>query len=319
MKKWLGISLILSILLGCTSKSEKEIEISKVDIEVEYAFFHDVFFSSELNDLKTIKADYPYMFPSQMSDDLVLERKQDTIQQFLYKEVKKTYPDFKEQQEEFTKLFQHIKYYYRSFKAPTVVTDITGVSYEDRVLYANNLLLLSLDMFLGKEHEVYEGYPGYLRETFTKEHLLSEAAKILIDTKYKFTKDRSFLGRFIFEGKKLYLRELFLPRITDEILLGYTAKKLAWAKKNEAPVWSYFIKNELLYSNDAKLQQRFIDVAPFSKFYMTIDKDSPGGIANYMGLQIVRAFVAKNSVGPKELMRTDEQTILSQSGFKPKK
>lgn len=319
MKKWLSISLILSILVGCTSSTKLEREISKVEVDVEFALFHDAFFSSQVKDLPNIKEKFPYMFPVQMSDDLVLERKQDTIQQFLYEEVKKEFSDFSSQKEEFVEMFKHIKYYYRSFKMPTIVTDITGVSYNDRVLYANNLLLLSLDMFLGREHEVYGGYPGYLAETFTKEHLVSEVAKKLIDTKYRFTKDRSFLGKFIFEGKKLYLRTLFLPRITDEVLLGYTTEKLAWALKNEAPVWSYFIKNELLYSNDAKLQQRFIDVAPFSKFYMTIDKDSPGGIANYMGLQIVRAYMQKNDISPKELMRMDEQTILSQSGFKPKK
>lgn len=319
MKKWIGLSFIISILVACTSIDKKEQEIAKVKVEVKFALFHDAFFTAALGDLPKIKEEYPYMFPSQMSDSLIVERRQDTIQQFLYKQVKKIYPTFDKKEKEFTDLFKHINYYYNDFETPTIVTDITGVSYEDRVLYAHNLLLISLDMYLGKKHEVYGGYPAYLAETFTPKHLTSDVAKKIIATKYRFTRDRTFLGQFIFEGKKLYLEQLFLPTISDDILLGYTPKKMEWAKNNEAPVWSYFIKNELLYSNEPKLKQRFIDVAPFSKFYMIIDKDSPGGIAKYIGLQIVRAFMAKQNVSPQQLMKLDAQTILSQSGFKPKK
>ncbi|NIJ43739.1 gliding motility-associated lipoprotein GldB [Wenyingzhuangia heitensis] len=319
MKKWIGLSFIISILVACTSIDKKEEEIAKVKVAVKFAMFHDAFFTSSINELSNVKEEYPYMFPSQMSDSLILERQQDTIQQFLYKQVKHVYPTFKKQKKELISLFKHIKYYDNNFPIPVVVTDITGVSYQDRILYANNLLLISLDMYLGKEHEVYGGYPEYLAETFTPDYIAIDVAKKLIETKYKFSRDRTFLGQIIFEGKKLYLTQLFVPNTTDKYLLGYTNPKMEWATKNEAPVWSYFIKNELLYSNDAKLKQRFVDVAPFSKFYMSIDKDSPGQIGKYIGLQIVKAYMSKHQKTPQELMELEAQTILNQSGFKPKK
>ena len=319
MKKWLCLSFIFLMLVACTSTNKTEQEIAKVKTNTQFALFHNALFTASPKDLPELKSDFPYMFPKQMPDELVLERMKDTSQQFLYEQVTKVYGDFNTYETQIDDLFKHIKYYFNDFKIPTVVTDITGVSYQDRVLYADTLLLVSLDMFLGKDNEVYGGYAKYLSETFTPKHMTSAIAQKIIDTKYPFDKDRTFLGQMIFEGKKAYLLDLFLPTITDEIKLGYTPKKLAWAKVNEATVWAFFIKNELLYSNDVKLKQRFLEVAPFSKFYTSIDRDSPGAIGKYTGLQIVRAYMNKHEISPQTLIDLDAQTILSQSGYKPKK
>lgn len=319
MKKWCCLSILFITLLACTSTSKKEQEIKEIKINTAFALFHTALFTAADHDLPKLKSEYPYMFPNHMPNDLVLERMKDTSQQFLYKEVRKVYGDFKPQQKEIEDLFKHIKYYFNDFKIPTVVTDITGVSYQDKVLYSDTLLLVSLDMFLGKDHEVYGGYANYLSENFTSKHMTTAIAQKIIETKYPVDKDRTFLGQMIFEGKKAYLLDLFLPTINDEIKLGYTPKKLAWAKVNEATVWGYFIKNEMLYDHDNSLKKRFLDVAPFSKFYMSIDRDSPGAIAKYIGLQIVRAYVEEHDISPQILIDTDAQTILSKSGYKPKK
>lgn len=319
MKHWNYLCFMLVLLVACTTVDKKEQEILKTDVNTTFALFHTSFFTANRNELPKLKENYPYMFPAQMADSLVIQRMNDTIQQAMYKEVKQVYGDFETQKEEINTLFKHIKYYHKDFVEPTVVTDITGLSYGDRVLYANNLLLISLDMYLGKEHEFYGGFPLYLTETFTPKHLTTEIAKKIIETKYRGVRDRTFLGQIIFEGKKLYMQDLFLPKVSDEVKLGYMSKKMEWTKNNEAAVWSYFIKNEMLYSNSPKLKKRFIDIAPFSKFYKGIDKKSPGGIGKYIGLQIVRAYMEEHKVSIEELMKIDGQTILAQSGFKPKK
>ncbi|MDO6801194.1 gliding motility lipoprotein GldB [Wenyingzhuangia sp. 1_MG-2023] len=319
MKQWSCLLLVLVMLFACTSNSKTEQEIEKIQVDTQFALFHDALFTSSTDNLKALKKDYPYMFPVQMPDSLVIGRMQDTLQLFLYKEVKKVYGDFKTQKLEIDDLFRHIKYYEKDFKTPVVVTDLTGVSYQDRVLYANNMLLISLDMYLGKEHEVYSGFAMYLAETFTPKHLSTAIAQKIIETQYPFDDNRTFLGQMVFEGKKLYLLDLFLPKVSDEIKMGYSEKKMHWLKENEAGVWSYFIKNELLFSNKPTLKQRFIDVAPFSKFYTSVDKDSPGGVGKYLGLQIVRSYQKKHQVSIDQLMKMDAEKILRDSGFKPQK
>ena len=319
MKKWIALSLLISILVACNLEDKKEQKIKKIKVTAKFAQFHDAFFSTDLKEILKLKQVYPYMFPNNVSDKIILARRNDTLQQALYKEVSKVYGNFEKEKGNLIDLFKHIKYYYPDFVMPTVVTDITGVSYQDRVLYANDMLLLSLDMYLGENHKFYTGFPGYLTRTFTPNYMTVEVAKKIIEAKYPVDRDRTFLGQMIFEGKKMYLLDLFLPQMSERLKFGYSKEKMLWANKNEAQVWAYFIKQEILYSNNPKLKKRFLDLAPFSKFYMSIDKDSPGAIGTYMGLQIVRAYKNNNEITHQELMNLDAQTLLNQSGFKPKK
>lgn len=319
MKKWSYLSFIMVILIACTTVDKKEQEINKTEIEVTFSLFHQAFFDSGLDDIPKLKKEYPYMFPAIMPDSLVIKRMTDTIQRDLYTEVKEVYGNFETEKKQLIDLFKHIQFYDNNFKIPTVVTDITGISYQNRVLFANDLLLISLDMYLGSQHEFYLNFSGYLTETFTPSHLTTDVAKKIIETKYRKDNNRTFLGQMIFEGKKLYLLDLFLPHVPDHIKLGYTPPKMDWSKNNEASIWAYFIKNEMLYSNNPKLKQRFIELAPFSKFFKSIDKDSPGGIAKYIGLQIVRSYMKEHVISPQELMNIEAQVILSNSNFKPYK
>lgn len=306
--------------MSCSSSSKREKEIQKIDVNVDYALFHQDFFTSKPEDVERLKSNYPYMFPKNLSEDAVVQRMKDSLQKEIYEEVNIIYPNFTAQQHDLDQMFKHIKYYYPNFVLPTVVTDVTGLSYQDKVLYANNLLLISLDMYLGKQHQFYNGFPGYIKEHFTTKGMIVDVAKTIINTKYKVNRDRTFLGRMIFEGKKAYLLEVFLPKIPDFVKMGYSENKMNWAKQNQAGVWSYFIKNDLLYSNNQKLNKRFIDLAPFSKFYTAQDKSTPGSIAKYIGLQIVTAYMEKNKkVTVQQMLNTDAQSILNQSAFKPKK
>ena len=53
------------------------------------------------------------------------------------------------------------------------------------------------------------------------------------------------------------------------------------------------MRNELLFKTDDNLIDRFISPAPFSKFYLEIDNESPGKIGQWIGWQILRSFRKK--------------------------
>ena len=131
--------------------------------------------------------------------------------------------------------------------------------------------------------------------------------------------DRTFLASMIYYGKQLYLKDLWLPGSSDDQKLGYTAEEFNWILDNEMEIWRYFIENELLYSTDPKLLNRFIYPAPFSKFYLEIDNESPGSIGKYIGWQIVRSYMERNPVSIQQLMMMEADKIFKQSKYKPKK
>jgi uncharacterized protein YjaZ len=124
----------------------------------------------------------------------------------------------------------------------------------------------------------------------------------------------------IYFGKQLYFKDLMIPFKTEAQRIGYTEAQLKWAFSNESYIWRYFIERELLFSTDSKLPGRFITPAPFSKFYLEgIDTESPGRLGQYMGWQIVRAYMQQNKVSLKDLLKADSEEIFNNSKFKPRK
>jgi hypothetical protein len=131
--------------------------------------------------------------------------------------------------------------------------------------------------------------------------------------------DRNLVSQMIFEGKKLYAKDLLLPDYTDADKIGYTSEQIKWCEENEAYMWRYFMEKEILYNDDPKLTTRFMTPAPFSKFYLEIDNDSPGRVGAWIGWQMVRSYMKNNNVTLPELLKTNNKEIFEKSKYKPKK
>ena len=117
----------------------------------------------------------------------------------------------------------------------------------------------------------------------------------------------------------MYLKDVLLPDYSDAEKMGYTPEQIKWCEENESYMWRYFIEGELLYSADQKLVTRFINPAPFSKFYLEIDNESPGQVGAWIGWQMVRSYMENNKVPVADLLKTDAKEIFSKSKYKPKK
>ncbi|NNL15892.1 MAG: gliding motility lipoprotein GldB, partial [Flavobacteriaceae bacterium] len=105
----------------------------------------------------------------------------------------------------------------------------------------------------------------------------------------------------------------------DASKIGYTQSQLEWAQANEAEIWRYFVEKELLFSTDQDLISRFINPAPFSKFYLELDSESPGRIGQYIGWKIVRAYMKNNDISLRKMLITNPADIYNNSKFKPQK
>ena len=110
-----------------------------------------------------------------------------------------------------------------------------------------------------------------------------------------------------------------IPFVSDADKIGYTREQLDWAISNESYIWRFFIEKELLYSTDSSLASRFINPAPFSKFYLELDSESPGRLGCYMGWQIVRSYMEHNNVGLMDMLQMDANEIFNNAKFKPRK
>jgi len=307
------------ILMGCSTKEKDTPDLSSVNVQTEVHRFDQAFYNSSAEGLQELKMKYPYLFPVQYADTAWVNKMNDKDELELFAETEKLYHDFKAQEAEISDLFKHIKYYYPGFKEPKVLTVLTNVDQDNKVILADSLLFISLDLFLGKDHPFYTDFPNYIKRKNTKDHMIVDVADAFALKLVPPSGDRSFAARMIQAGKKLFLLEQLLEGKPETEILGYEKEQILWAEENEAEIWKFFIENDLLFSNDQALSERFIDEAPFSKFYLANDQDSPGGIGGWVGLQMVKNFMEIENVGLLEMLQTPNEEIFKKSKYKPKK
>ena len=317
MRNYIWVLLSILILSSC-KKEKNKIDVSNISVETKIARFDVDFYSSSEENLSALKEKYPIMFPHDI-DSVWIHKINDKDEQELFIETQKVFKDFSSIENELTQLFKHIKYYNPNFIEPLVFTALSNIDYDNRVMYTGEYLVISLDVYLGENHEFYGDYPGYIKTNNTKNHIKVDVANAIVDKQVPPAIPRTFIGKMIHEGKKMYLLDTYLPETSDREKMGYTDDKLNWILTNEEGVWRYFIEKDLLYSTDSKLNKRFLDTAPFSKFYLESDPETPGRVGVYIGWQIVRAFMRNNDVSLRELMQTNAEEIFTKSKYKPKR
>jgi gliding motility-associated lipoprotein GldB len=311
---------MLFSVFSCKKDNDIENEIADIKVDFIIERFDKAFGETTAKNLEQTKQAYPFMFSEKYPDSFWLAKVNDTLQQQLTHETVLVFSELREEDQEIKKLFQHLKYYFPEFRTPRIVTTTSNVDYRNKVIVTDTIVLISLDTYLGEEHEFYQGIQKYLRQNFNKNQIVVDMATAYADKHIYQQQLKSLLDEMIYYGKQLYFKDMVIPFKTDAEKIGYTQEQLDWAAANETEVWRFFVEKELLFSTDSKLPNRFINPAPFSKFYLEeIDSESPGQIGRYMGWQIVRAYMANNDVSLKDMLQMEAKDIFNNSNFKPKK
>jgi len=310
---------VFLFLLSCGGNSllEKEIASIKVDFTIER--FEQIYYETPVEKFSETREAYSVFFPEEFHDSIFTSKLTDPLYRELYDEVQLKYKNFSDVESEIEDLFRHIKYYFPEKNIPGKVTTlISEMDYANKVIYTDSIVLIALDLYLGEDHRFYE-FPDYFRQTFTRRQILPDMATAFTETVLKYPNDRTLLSQMIYFGKQLYLKDLLLPTYSDAEKIGYTDEKWKWSLENEKEMWRYFIEESLLYSTDSKLLQRFITPAPFSKFYLEIDNESPGRVGVFLGWQIVKAYMSQSEHSLESLLNADAKTIFEKSKYKPKR
>lgn len=317
--KFYVLLIVGFILLSCDEESKIEKEIANIEADFNVERFDKAFLEAQPKDLNKLKSAYPFLFSKHVPDSIWIQRINDTMQNALLTEVQDKFSDFSTSKQELKGLFQHLKYYDKTYTTPRVITLTNDVAYRDKTIVNDSLVLIALDNYLGAEHEFYQNIPMYITANMQKSQIVPDVANGYAK-KYMFqTNRKTLLDEMIYFGKLLYFKDLMIPFKSDAEKIGYTEAQYKWAEANESPIWSYFIEKELLYNTDPKLPNRFIADAPFSKFYLELDNESPGRLGQYLGWQIVKAYAETTGEDLMKIMQTEPEIIFRKSKFKPKK
>lgn len=317
MYKFLWCLGLLLLIVSCQDDSKIPKEIASIKAPVEVLRFDRIFAEASPEQLEALKAAYPMMFSQRYDDAYWIAKMNDTLQIELEQEVAKVFPDMQDEKEAISRLYQHIKYYFPDTVVPDVITITSEVDYRNKVFLTDSLLIIALDTYLGSDHEFYGGIPKFHSKNFRKEQLEVDVAAAFAKAHTSRPRQASFLAQMIYEGKQLYLMQALLTGKEPHELFGYTQQEYEFALENQKNIWEYFVSGELLYKTDRNLLTRFIDPAPFSKFYLSFDNETPGRIGRFIGYQIVKAYMNNNDVALKTMLNQTADVIFAKAKYKP--
>jgi hypothetical protein len=320
MTRLILIPFLLLLFLALSCSSDKPVVIHRY----EKALF-------AINPLDTrgglskLGKEYRYFLGNEWQDTMNILRIYNFITDTDIKELYNTeinkYPDVASLGKELGTAFEKIRKYYPEFHNPECYTYISGLDFETPVRYEANNLAISMDLYLGKDVEAYvkAGIPEYMREQFIQENILPSSIYAIAGSLVnRDDQKQTLLDQMIAVGKLLYFLDLVVPDVKDENKIGYTSEKLKWAQENEGNIWAFLVGNQLLFSSDPKITSKLMTDAPFTSGFVN---ESPGRLGEWVGWQIVKAYMDENaSVDVEELMKnTDAQSILQGSKYKPRK
>ena len=309
------IILIISVLFWSCSNRKTSKDAAQ---SYELIRFESIFFDAHPDSLAEVEKHFPYFFPKRYPFSVWVNRRTDSLQLALYEQTKSI--SNSDIQDQLTPFMEGLPRVFDNARVPKKLITITSdVDYNNKVIINDSMVLIAIDNFLGVNHHMYEGIALYLRQQMELKHLSKELAESFANNRIALPKDRTFLAQLIYSGKIQFLKQSILSDYSEDKILGYTPDQLAWAMTNEKEIWNFFVSKELLYSTDPELIKRFISPAPFSKFYLNIDVDSPGQIGQWLGLQIVKAYQMKERKSIAQLLNTPYRELFEKSKYKPRR
>ncbi len=335
-------SLILLVFSSCTSDKRSIPDVSDIEAPLKIQRFEQalyqmdtVDFKSALDKLNEAYPDFTEIFTNNIfgagsvgeMNEAQIAYLRGFVTSPVYRSVYDTtqllYPTMENVQKELQQGLQFFRYYFPNLPAPTKLTTFVGAFNYSAIIYGDNELAVSLDMFLGPDFHYQQYNPGstifsnYLTRAYTPAHLTSSLMTVLIDDIVGPQKGDRLLDIIIHEGKKLYILDQLMPMTSDTVKFKVSESQWNWLQKNEENLWSYLLTEDLLYNNHRQDIRKLVDPSPSGA--PVLPPESPGQAANYIGFNIVKAFMRKKKdLSLSELLQyADAQEIMDISKYKP--
>ncbi len=344
MKKFIIPLFAILLFFACNNRSNGP-DVSGIKMDIKIERFDQHFFSIDTlapeKSLAALQSKYASLMPVYLGNILGLNEstlKQGTslfirLNKFISDSVNKTFNQTNDLKKDFENAFRHVKYYLPDYKVPRIITIIGPIDLLAKTASGDftpnflgpDLLGISLQFYLGKNFSLYQDdyfttnvAPQYRSRRFEKKYIVADAMKLVADDIFPDgSRGKGLIEQMIEKGKQWWLLDKFLPSTADSVKTGFTGNQLNWCNEYEGLIWNNILTNEKdIFTNDPATIQNYIGEAPFTQ---TMPQASPGNIGQWVGWQIVKKFVEKNStLTISEVMKTEARKILEEAKYKPK-
>lgn len=332
-------AIIISVIVFCSCGGEKVPDVSEINVSLNLQRFEkDLFAVDSINlssSLQQLQKKYPVFLQDFIYNILALNPHPDSAgnlqNQMLafissYQPMKdtadKVFGNFEETTNEIRRSLQFVKYYFPEYQLPSKLITFIGPIDSYGNILTTDALAVGLQLYMGSSYTLYQSeafqqlYPAYISRRFSKEYIPVNTIKTIVDDIFPDNNaGRPLIEQMIQAGKRLYVLDKLMPETEDSLLTGYTGAQLKGAFDNEETIWSFFVQNDLLFTNDPAIVKDYMNDAPKTQAF---GDASPGFIGQFVGWQIVKKYKSNNpEMSLQELINTDPKTIFEQAKYKP--
>lgn len=325
------------LLNGCSpSDSKNAPDVSGITVQVSLRRFERDLFAldtTHLEDgLRQLAQKYPDFLPYFLTRVVYdpsdpQESPQQALIQFAFAppvrrlndSCQAAYPDLRWLQADLEQMMRYYRYYLPKRPLPRFVTAVTEFL-SDAYAVNDSLVMIGLDMFMGEDFPGYnpDDFPQYLRRQFRREYMTTKVALTLASRVVGPPPGDRILDHMINNGKILYLVDVLLPTVPDSMKMGYTQAQLEGCHANEQEVWARLLDMKVLFEPLSSKNQKIVEPSPAAD---NVFQEAPGEIGNWVGWQIVKAYMQRypNTSFEDLVNLRDTQQFLEKAKYKPKR
>lgn len=280
-----------------------------IGLEKKYPDFTNIYFLRVINDSYNPDTSFTRIYNMYRKSPLI-RIAQDTLP--------KLFNDLSKEEREFSDAFARLQTIIPDVQTPEVYTCLTefGVG---AFSTSDTEMGLSLEMYFGAGNKYYnvETWPMFVQRTMNRENMVPNLLKNFIrNSLLPQNEPKTMLDHMIVQGKEVYLLKHMIPEDRDTLIYDYSKAQLEFCKQNEKQMWSYFLSEKLIYSDQYKKIQKYVLPAPNSP---GMPAEAPGRSSAYLGGRIIESYVERNKgIDIRKLLaNTNSQQILENARYKP--
>lgn len=228
------------------------------------------------------------------------------------------FKDLSQEERDFSDAFARLHKLLPEVKQPRVFTCLTefGVG---AFSTSDMEMGLSLEMYLGTGNKYYnvETWPKFVQRSMNRDNMVPNLLKNFIrNTLMPAEEPRTLLDHMIKQGKEVYILKHMIPATRDTLIYDYSEAQLEFCQQNEKQIWSFFLAEKLIYSDQYKKIQKYVFPAPNSP---GMPAEAPGRSSAYIGGKIIEAYMERHKEMDlkKLLANNNSQAILEEARYKP--
>jgi hypothetical protein len=317
-------------LFSCNNKDK--VDVSNIDVKLNILRFEKDMFENKMTSKQAFEAKYGIFMNDYTMGIMGFEGNEEEAfnQLMMFKNdpnakkqfelVNKKYQNFEPIEKELTQAYQYFKYYFPEQGIPRIITFISNFSFFMNPV-GEDYIGISLDMHMGEDFKPYEytQIENYWKKILTPKtivlhHLLAHANDLFSSS----NNGNNFLDEMVYQGKLLYFIDKTIPEMEDYIKIGMSKEEYEWCLKEEANIWSFFVKEKLIYETDSRKYDRFFKEGPRT-IASGVPEDASPMLGKFIGWQLIRKYMETHSdVELSDLMNNPQSLkILQESQYKP--